>query len=267
MPEPTTTLSELLTVQPRGASAYELDLPDDWHQGRGLFGGLVTALFARAFETHRPERPLRSLTAELCGPVQPGSATISVDVLRDGNAVSTIAARLEQGGGVQAHAVGVLGGPRVPERDGVFTEPPKLTPWRELEPLPVEPPMGPRFARYWEYRTDTALPFSEAPRPVATGWIRPKAPGSRRDAAFLAACIDAWWPASYAQETAPRPMATIAFTFQPLGHFDGLDPDAPLAYRARVEAIGQGYAVEFRELWGEDGRLLALNQQTICLIK
>ena len=106
----------------------------------------------------------------------------------------------------------------------------------------------------------------DAPRPVAEGWIRPKAPGSVRDAAFLAACVDAWWPASYAQAAAPRPMATIAFTFQPLGAFDGLDPDAPLAYRARVDALRDGYAVELRELWGEDGRLLALNQQTICLI-
>ena len=267
MPEPTAPLDELLSVQPRGAGRYDVDLPDDWHQGRGLFGGLVTGVLVRALEHHRPERALRSLTAELCGPVQPGPATVTLEVLRDGSAVSTVTARLEQGGGVQAHAVGVLGGARVPERDGVHLDAPELTDWRALESLPIAPPMGPRFGRYWDFRTDAALPFSDAPRPAATGWIRPRAPGVRRDAAFLAACIDAWWPGTYAQETAPRPMATIAFTFQPLGDFEGLDPAAPFAYRARVDAVRQGYAVELRELWGEDGRLLALNQQTICLIK
>jgi acyl-CoA thioesterase len=260
------TLSELLTPRPRHEGAFDVEVPDGWQQGRGLFGGLVTGFFVRAFEAHRPGRPLRSLTAELCGPVQPGDATLTLDVLRDGNAVSTVTARLEQRGDVLAHAVGVLGAARAPGSDGVFVAPPALTPWRQLEPLPVEPPLGPEFARHWEYRTDSALPFSDAPRPVAEGWIRPKAPGSVRDAAFLAACVDAWWPASYAQAAAPRPMATIAFTFQPLGAFDGLDPDAPLAYRARVDALRDGYAVELRELWGEDGRLLALNQQTICLI-
>ena len=62
-------------------------------------------------------------------------------------------------------------------------------------------------------------------------------------------------------------MATIAFTFQPIVRFEGLDPDAPLAFRARLVASADGYGVEYRELWGEDGRLLALNQQTLVIIK
>jgi hypothetical protein len=60
-------------------------------------------------------------------------------------------------------------------------------------------------------------------------------------------------------------MATIAFTFQPFT-FAG-DPTAPLAYRARLVASEGGYCVEFRELWSEDGHLLALNQQTMVIIK
>ena len=47
---------------------------------------------------------------------------------------------------------------------------------------------------------------------------------------------------------------------------DQLDPEAPLFYRATDVSIRGGYAVEFRELWAPDGRLVALNQQTIALI-
>lgn len=260
-------VSELLSLEAIDVGVWRADFPDEWQQGRGLFGGLVTGALVRALEHHRPERRLRSLTAELCGPVQPGPATLRLEVLRDGSAMSTVAVRLEQGDGVQAFGVGVLGGARAPGNDGVHLAAPALTPWRSLDALPVEPPLGPRFGTHFEYRTDTALPFSGAPTPRAEGWVRPKAPGPTRDAAFLAACIDAWWPGLYARLEAPRPMATVAFTFQPLGDFEGLDVDAPLAFRSRVAAVREGYAVEFRELWGEDGRLLALNQQTVCVIR
>jgi acyl-CoA thioesterase len=62
-------------------------------------------------------------------------------------------------------------------------------------------------------------------------------------------------------------MATLGFTFQRIAGLDGLDPDAPLFYRGRVLAAQDGFAMEQRELWGEDGRLVALNQQTLVVIK
>src|SRR5690606_21365142 len=103
--------------------------------------------------------------------------------------------------------------------------------------------------------------------PVVEGWVRPKNPGAKRDAAYVAACIDAYWPAHLSRESQLRPMATVAFTVQPRPHFEGLDPEAPHFYRARVLATDGGYSVETRELWGEDGRLLGLNQQTFVSIK
>ena len=102
---------------------------------------------------------------------------------------------------------------------------------------------------------------------MTEGWIRLKDAGPTRDAAFLAACVDAWWPTLFTIEEAMRPTATVAFTFQPFVHFEGLDPAAPLFFRGKLAAASDGYLVEFRELWGVDGRLLALNQQTFAIIK
>ena len=268
MVDPSAPLDALLEVNPAGEGRYALDLPDGWQQGRGLFGGLVTGLMVRALELHRPGRPLRSLTAELCGPVQPGAAALELEALRDGSNVSTVAARLRQGGEVLAHGVGVLGAARAGAPGGVVTEGPGGgAGWREVAPLAIEPPVGPAFARFWEFRGDPRQLFGASERPETEGWVAPRRPGARRDAAFLAACVDAWWPALLTVLPAPRPMATIAFTFQPMGGMEGLDAAAPLRYRGRAVAAHDGYVVELRELWGEDGRLLALNQQTFCVIK
>lgn len=62
-------------------------------------------------------------------------------------------------------------------------------------------------------------------------------------------------------------MGTIAFTFQIADTMDGLAPDAPLFLKAYMLAEHEGYTVEQRELWGEDGRLRALNQQTFAVIR
>jgi hypothetical protein len=244
---------------------FTADLPEEWLQGRGLYGGLVTATLIRALEASSPGRPLRSLTSELCGPVRPGRASLRVEVLRAGTGMSTVAVRLDQGAEVLAHGVGVLGAPRenIVERSGLVT--PTFSDWRSFPVLPVGPPLGPDFARFFEYRS-TSVPFT-GEAPFISGWIRPRNPGALRDAAFLAGCIDAYWPAEYIQLAAPRPMATVAFTFQPFVDFAGLDLEQPLFFRGSLAAARAGFAVEFRELWGHDGRLLALNQQTICTIK
>jgi hypothetical protein len=266
-PDPQTPFDALVSPTPQAPGRQTVAMPPDWFQGRGLFGGLVTGLMARALEVETPDRTLRSLTAELCGPLQPGPVDVQLDVLRAGNAVTTTTVKLVQGGEVQAHGVGVLGKARPVSRDGVFVAPPVRPPWRELEAIEMPEGVAPNFTKHYEYRLANHFPFSGGQEAVTEGWVRPKRPGVRRDAAFLAGCIDAWWPTLFTVETELRVMVTVAFTFQPFVNFEGLNPEAPLFHRARMVAGSEGYCVEMRELWGEDGRLLALNQQTMALLK
>ena len=242
-----------------------LAVPETWNQGRGAFGGFVTGAMVRALETSAPDRPLRSLTAELCGPLVAGEASVEISALRVGNAVTTSAIRFVQHGEVQAHGVGVMGKERMRDRDLVAEPGPNITPWRDMAVSPVDGSFGPAFLQHFEVRVERGFPFAGAKRNEIVGWVKPKRPGAARDAAYLAACIDCYYPTLFTTEQAPRPMATIAFTFQPFA-FRG-DPDAPLAYRAKLIASEAGYCVEFRELWSEDGHLLALNQQTMVIIK
>ena len=128
-------------------------------------------------------------------------------------------------------------------------------------------PFRPEFAEHFEMRPIGPLPFTGAADATTAGWVRPRDPGPARDAGYVVAMADAWWPAFFSRLAAPRPAATLAFTIELLASADGLDPLAPLMHSARSVVSRDGYAVELRELYGEDGRLLACNQQTFAIIK
>jgi Thioesterase-like superfamily len=247
---------------------WSTEVPEGWLQGRGAFGGIVIGAMIRALEAQVADvsRPLRSITAEICGPVVAGPVQLAVEMLRAGSGVSTAACRLVQSEQIQAHAVGVFGKSRAIDLDGQHLAPPRMRSWRDWDPIPLVP-LAPEFARHFEFRTAGPVPFSGARELEVEGWVRPRNPGPARDATYVAVCADAWWSPVHAMSTVPRPLATIAFTLQLCGTVDGLDPDAPLFHRARDVVVRDGYFVELRELWGEDGRLVALNQQTFAIIK
>lgn len=256
------TLAEVTTPAPDGT----LRIHDGWRQGRGAYGGLTIAAAIRAIESRvaDPRRKVRTVTAEIPGATLPGEAAFTVDVLRAGNSVTVARAALAQGGEVTTHAVAVLAASRSIGDPPTWRElaPPAAPPWREL-PAFLGP--GPEFAQHFEYRIVAGSPTGDGAAQTI-GWLRPRDPGAPRDAAFLAAVIDAWYPAALVRMKAMRPMATIAFTLEIVDDLVG-DADAPLLYRGTVPVAGEGYYLETRELWTADGRLLALNHQTFAVIR
>jgi acyl-CoA thioesterase len=250
-----------------GPGRFAIDVPDGWQQGRGAFGGLVLAMLVRAAETAvEPGRVLRALNAEIVGPAQPGPSEISIEVLRAGTGVSTISARLVQAGEIQAHAVASFGKNRGTFRAPPVLAPPVAPPWRAIEPASIGPGAA-VFAQHVEMRIVEGIPFTRPPLAPTVGWVRLRRPGPTRDGALVVAMMDCWYPALLVSLAAPRPIATLTFAFERISDLAGLDPDAPLLYRGTNLAGEEGYAIEQRELWGEDGRLVALNQQTIVVIK
>jgi hypothetical protein len=262
-------LEQATRPRPRGAGVFDIEIPDGWQQGRGAFGGLTIAALVRAIElaAESPDRTLRSLTVELPAAVLVGLAEIHVEPVRVGSGQSTMTARLLQDGDTRAIAVAVLARPRAP---GAATfcelEPPALRPWRDM-PAPARLSGAPTFARHFEYRTDGPFPFTSGKEARAQGWVRAHNAGALEGGAYLAAMADAWWPASFTRAAAPFLIGTVAYTLQVVGTPGRLDPAVPLAYRAHVWAQSEGWFVEQRELWSEDGQLLALNQQTFAVIK
>jgi acyl-CoA thioesterase len=275
------SLSDVSTPRLVG-DRFQLEVPPGWRIGRGAFGGLVVGALVRAIEQHTadPSRTVRSVTAELPGPVEPGTVDIAVETLRRGNNVSTVRAALSQHGEIRSHAVAVLaaarpgagphGGTAAAATTWNELARPVAPPWTELPALDLNPGgrpgPWPEFAQHFEFRMVEGIPGSGGAARTL-GWIRSRDPGPHRDAGYIAAMIDAWFPAAFIRFTAIRPMATIAFTLDIAGSLDGLDPAAPLLYRGAAPVCSDGYAFEARELWTEDGRLVAQNHQTFVVIR
>ena len=260
------TLADATTPSADGT----LEIREGWRQGRGAYGGLTIGAALRAIEQRvaDPRRRVRTVTAEIPAPTLPGSATFTVDVLRSGSSLTLARASLHQGSEVTTHVVAVLAAARPVTDPPAWRElaPPDAPAWRSVAPIPLVVGAFPEFAQHFEYRIVTGIPFSKGSA-VTIGWIRPLAPGAPRDAAFVAAMIDAWWPAALVRANAPRPLATIAYTLEMVDGADSLDPDAPLLYRGTVPIASEGYFLETRELWTADGRLVAINHQTFAVIR
>lgn len=249
-----------MTPRRTGERTLTWDVPGGWEQGKGAYGGLVAgaAILAAEQVVADPERPLRALTAALMAPARAVPTVLEVTELRRGSSVTVAAVALRQGAELVAHAVATFG--RTRDDAGWTTLAPPALP-ADAPVLPIGPPQAPAFTRHFELRPATGLPFAGRVEEV-TGWVRPRAPGGARGAAYLAACVDVFWPVALVAERAPRPMATLTFTLQVA---DLVVDDQPLAYRARALAAGGGYVPELRELWSADGRLLAVNPQTFAL--
>jgi hypothetical protein len=293
----TDDLSVLITPEPdpRSRGRSHLTVADGWQTGRGAWGGLVVGATVRALAAVEPEpqRRLRSLTAELVGPVPPGRHELRTEVLRRGSATTTVAARLlgpdagpdggpspdSPPGNVLAHAVGVLGARRSTQgaADGpgwLTIDPPAelARGWQAVPVLEIGPPVAPRFSRHLEYRPIAGIPYSGATEGTALGWVRPRDPVAVVDDALVAALADAWWLSLLVRIDGVRPVGTLAFTFDLVGEPAALPRDddgrmLPLLHRGRVLAAHDGYAVETRELWTADGDLLGLNTQTAAVIR
>lgn len=261
----------LTTPKRLGEGEFAAEIPDGWQQGRGAFGGLVLANLVRAVRSCEPEadRTLRSLSAELVGPVLPGAARIRVEMLRRGSGVSTMAARLTQGEELLAHAVVVLGRTRGGAASWNQLVPPAPPPPGQVAPIAAAPLTAARFAQHVDFRPTIPPPFQADTQrvPKTSGWLRLRQPGAAMTEADLVALADGWWPCALSMEQVPRPVATLTFTFELLADPGQLAPQALVFHRAEAITSQDGYSVELRELWSESGALLTLNKQTIAIIK
>ena len=238
-------------------------VPDGWQQGRGAYGGLVTAALVAAMAEVSGDRPLRSLMATLCGPAMVGEAEVEVLGLREGSKLSALTATLKQGG-VVAHGVGVTGEARADDRRWLTLSWPDPAPWQGGMLLP--PGAAPVFTQNFEYEPLFGFPHT-GDAPTSGGWVRLRGGQGPLDAALITALIDAWWPGAFVTLPAPRPMGTVATTIDLLPVPEGMDASQPVFLRVQLLAGAEGHLVEQRDLWTQSGQLLAVNHQTQALIR
>ncbi len=251
-----------------GGGAFAATVDRGWWVARGPNGGFIAALLVRALEAAvaDPARQLRSLTVHYTRPPVEGPARIETQVERAGRSLTTLSARLLQGGELQALALAAFSKPRQTAElhHAVMPEvaPPEAIPRRAEARVPIHERYEQRWAigpRYFE--------GARGREALTGGWIR-LAEGSRPlDGALLAAYADAWPPSVFASSELPMALGgvpTVDLTVHVRAPLPLADDFVLVAFRTRE--VTDGFLEEDGEIWSRDGRLLAHSRQLGVLL-
>jgi len=260
----TPSFDEVITPRRHEDGGWRVRFDASWNQGRGAFGGVVGGALIRAMATQVPaELPLRTFNLQLCAPAS-GDLDLHAWVVRAGRNVAHVSAELRSAEGAVAFAAGTFGRERAARAASLAAPAPAATAYADAPILPLAPPAAPAFTQHIELRHALGgLPFSSASAQSLGGWTRLLRPAPLGPALALA-LMDAWPPACFAAEAAPRPVGTVAMSC----HF--LAPLAPAeAWLVSAEGLqnGGGYASQDNLLYAPDGRLIARSHQLVAVIR
>ncbi|MCW3012968.1 MAG: thioesterase family protein [Solirubrobacterales bacterium] len=250
-----------------GDGAYAAICSTRWAAPMGPNGGYLAAIVLRAMlaEVDDAARVPRALTLHYLRPPADGEVGVTVAVERSGRSLSTVTARLEQGGRLCIIAVGAFG-TTFPTAADYATPPPVVAPWASIELMPKHEGMPPVSHRLHLRLAIGAEPFSGADEAVSGGWVSLRDPAPV-DAVLLALLVDAWLPSVFPILTTPVGAPTIDLTI----HFRNPDaaaahpPDEPLLAVFRSTTSQDGYFEEDGEIWTPAGVLLAQSRQLALL--
>ena len=251
-----------------GENAFEARIDRGWWVVRGPNGGYVAAILLRAIlqAVGDPARTPRSLTIHYTSPPEEGKVRIETQLERHGRSLSTLTARMTQGGKLRALALAAVSAPR--ESPEFFHAVMPQAPAPEL--LVAAPPDIPIHERYECRFAPDGRPMAGTEQALTAAWIRPAEP-HLLDYALLAAYADALPPAVFARANRAEDFVALP-TVDLTVHFrDDLaqasvgPSDFCLAiFRSRVAQ--RGYIEEDGEIWSRDGRLLAQSRQLAVIL-
>jgi acyl-CoA thioesterase len=258
-------LSEVLDSLVRRERGWQVSVPDDWMQGRSVFGGLQAALALRTMrEVVAADLPLRVLQTTFVAPVT-GSVDIEARVLRAGKGTTHAEARLVDRGQTTTLVVGVFSRGRPSKAELA----PKLSPApgaQEAFEFAFVPGISVAFAQHYAMRLlSGAMPFSGAALPPE--WVievssHDRGPTSECDVVGIA---DAIPPAAFAMLTQPAPGSSVTWTLEMLvDRFDAL-PLAGWKVQAGVRAGHNGYTSQSATIFAPGGAAIALSHQSMIV--
>lgn len=256
------------------ATRFVADIDEAWLQGRGAYGGLISAGALRAMMNvvDDARRAPRTLDVHFCAPARPGPLVLEVAVERTGSTVCTVSCRGRQEGQVVCLATAAFAFPRPGVEAARFAArlPPTAPVLHDVEPVPEDLPLMPRFARFFEYRFCVGSPPYGGAHPAQLGgWIRPRpALGAPLilDAPLVAALIDAWPPAIFARLDAPRGAASVNLTVDFHAPLPRAQPGEAVLFAAESDNGDGGTCDEHAWLWAEDGTHLASCRQFVAIL-
>ncbi|HEX4837485.1 MAG TPA: thioesterase family protein [Solirubrobacteraceae bacterium] len=237
-----------------------------WRAGRGPHGGYLAAILLRALTAavDDPTRTPRSLTIHYASAPEPGAVEIHTTVERTGRSLSTLSARMEQGGVVTALALAAFSVPWDAPSASELPMPDLASPDPERRSTRKLFDGAPEFTRQLVMQPRVgAVPFAGSGAPMQIGgWIGFPEPRPV-DALALALFCDAWFPPSFIALSEPAISPTVDLTIhfrQPISESE-CDPAALCLGVFETRLLHDGLFEEDGVIWAADGTVLAQSRQ------
>jgi acyl-CoA thioesterase len=250
-----------------GDDAWVGEVPPEWMQGRASFGGIVAAVGLRALRASLgDDRAPRSIHTSFFGPLGPGPARVTAEIVRRGRFVTHGRAEIRQGEGLQAQVTATF----ADDRDsGVVVDAPArpARPGPEgLVDLPYIEGVVPAFTRAFALRwTDGAFPFSKAKVPGLGGWCRHRTdPGADPYVALLG-LLDVWPSPVVSMFERPGPASSVTWSSMFYDVPAVVDAKQWWWYGSEAVAARHGYAGMRASLYGPSGRLAGTVEQLVAV--
>jgi acyl-CoA thioesterase len=255
--------SEVLGSLKQDGDLWTASVPDDWKQGRSLFGGVQSALALRAMRALVPAGvPLRVLQTTFAAPVPAGTVRLRARVLRAGKNAVHAEAHLVDGDQTLCVVVGVFGTGRASKVEVLPQQP----------PVPPQPPIDspfidgltPEFTQFFTVRWLLGgLPGSGTPLPRAMIEVRMR-DSAKTGEEHVVAIADAIPPVAMSMLTERAAGSSMTWTLEMLrDHFHDL-PLTRWRLDAEVVAARDGYTNQSVMVWGPGGEPVALSSQ--CMV-
>lgn len=252
-------------LEPAG-DVFVIAAPEDWGQGRTLYGGMTAALAYEAVKRGLGDLgPLRSAQFTFIGPAS-GQLRFEPKLLRRGRSSAIVAAECFNEEGPAARATFVFGAARQSKVAHAYLAMPAVEPAGAAAPFRKEGGNAPRgFWNNFETRLASGgrLFESTAPRPDFAVWTRFLDSGGADPVTALLALADCLPPAAMVHFPAPAPISTMTWTVDVLQQPNSADGWHLLW--SSSEHAADGYSMQAMTLWNEAGQALAVGRQAVAI--
>lgn len=250
--------------------ANELSVPNQWTQGRTVFGGLSAALvFVAIQEKVASGRVLRSLNTNFVGPLLPNEPfSIEVTLLREGANVTQIIGQAIQHNKVCVMSQACFGVARDSKITVENTRKLELELPKKPNFIPQIPKVTPKFLSQVDLALQAgAMPFTGSKKSETGGWMRFKQPPESISDAHLITLIDAWPPTLLQMLRWPAPASTMSWNLEFIHPHQPMAPNDWFAYHASTRQAADGYGHTDANIWHPQGDLIAISRQVVTIFK
>ncbi|MBK6575528.1 MAG: thioesterase family protein [Sandaracinaceae bacterium] len=264
--------TDLLATAERAPADWILEVPEDWRQGRAVFGGLQTALCLMAMrDVVDAAVPLRTLQTTFLAPPSTARVRATARVLRRGKSATHVEARLLDGAdgagsgdeATLAIVIGVFGAARA----SVVEVTPLMPQVSESKRTPFRfvPGVTPTFTQHFDATwLSGALPFSGSPNTPASVQLGMHGEHESSEA-LIVALADFIPPLALSMLRTPAPGSSLTWMLELLT--DTLTGFAMQGLRVDAELLAgrDGYTSQSCFIWGPSGQPIALSRQAMVV--